>query len=68
MKVRTEKGTLNLRGIERRGTTDGAANYEFANEVAGFGAGPAGEAKRGANRVGRNNQQTTVNLRGEYGR
>jgi hypothetical protein len=43
---------------------EGGANYEFANEVAGLGANPAGQAKTG---VGRTNQRTTASLRGKYG-
>jgi hypothetical protein len=50
---------------KRMGTMgEGGANYEFANEVAGLGANPAGQAKTG---VGRTNQRTTASLRGKYG-
>lgn len=67
-KFRTSKGVLNLRGIEHLRTAGGSNDYEFANEVAGLGANSAGQAYTGNNRVGRNNQRTTANLRGEYGR
>ena len=62
-KFRTDKGVLNLRGIEHLRTAGGSDDYEFANEVAGVGANGAGQAYTGTNRAGRNTQGTTANLR-----
>lgn len=68
MKVRADKGTLNLRGISRQEMGAKGADNEFANELAGFLANPTGGAKAQAGRVGSRNERTTVNLRGEYNR
>lgn len=67
VKVRTEKGTLNLRGIGRREMSARGTDNEFANELAGFLANPTGGAKTQAGRIGAN-QGAGANLRGEYNR
>lgn len=66
VKVRTEKGALNMRGVGRRELSARGTDTEFANELGGYLANPAGGANAQAGRVGAN--QGAANQRGKYTR
>lgn len=65
-KVRTEKGTLNLRGISRRELSARGTDTEFARELGGFLANPTGGGNAQAGRVGAN--EGLANRRGQNSR